>query len=159
MRISTPFATAVLASAVSAHPTKEATALPKCKRDSNIWSFGNLSVTSSLSRRDVTPDNFFGTPKTTPKVFEGNPKIGPKEDAGKTFEQSDHFRVYNAKSAAQATKTLAMMEAAYDCFVNDMKFRTSGLSYNAKSDEGYSGPFYKENIYGKADLPGAAGVM
>lgn len=158
MRISTPFVTAALAVAVSAHPTKQATALPICKKDTKIWSFGNLSVASSVIRRDVPVDTLFGTPKSTPAVFVGNSKIGPPEGR-KTFQESNHFRVYDAQSTDQATKTLAIMEAAYDCFVNDMKFRTSGLSYNAKSDEGYSGPLYKENIYGKPALENAEGVM
>ncbi|TLD36007.1 putative dockerin type 1 protein [Venturia nashicola] len=158
MYISTSLITAVLAMAVSAHPTEIAPILQTCKRDTKIWSFNSLPVASSLDRRDVPVDSFFGTPNTTPAVFKANPKIGPP-GIGRTFKESAHFRVYDALSEAQATKTLAMMEAAYDCFVNDMKFRTPGLSYNAKTDEGYEGPFYKENIFSKADIPGAIGVM
>lgn len=111
-------------------------------------------ITAAMgSRPDI--DNMYGTPKSIPKTFEGN-KIG---GSGGNFKESDHFRVHGATSDQQATKTLAMMEAAYDCFVNDMKWRTSGLSYNAKSDDGYSGPFYKENIFGKSTLGAAAGLM
>ncbi|KAE9991040.1 hypothetical protein EG327_000579 [Venturia inaequalis] len=159
MHIPTPFITAALAVSVSAHPTKEALTSQICRRDTKIWSFENVPMTSSLhTRRALPPDNFFGTPKSIPAVFKGTAEVGPPE-GGKVFQESAHFRVYDAQSTTQATKTLAMMEAAYDCFVNDMKFRTSGLSFNAESDEGYTGPFYKENIYGKASMPGAAGVM
>lgn len=78
---------------------------------------------------------------------------------GGSFKDSDHFRVYGAQSDDQAARTLAMLEAAYDCYVNDLRWRTSGLSYNAKSDEGYAGAFWKENVFGKGSLGSAAGVM
>lgn len=151
MHISTPLITAALAVAVAAHSTKEAALQRIGKRDTRVWRFGNRLVGSPIHRRDIDPDAFFGTPKITPKVFLANSSFVPPEvlNTTKTFKESDHFRVYDALSEDQATKTLAMMEAAYDCFVNDFKFRTTGLSYKQKKDEGYSGPFYKENIFGK----------
>lgn len=163
MRISTGSVLAALAITASSAPVQDASASPVCDASNNVWSTGNLFEIAPVSRisDDLGPgiENLYGTPKDTPKAFIGNSKIGPLGGMGGTFKESDHFRVYGATSNEQAVKTLAMMEAAYDCFVNDMKWRTSGLSYNAKTDNGYSGPFYKENIFGKSSLGSAAGLM
>lgn len=163
MRIFTSSVLVALTVAASAAPTKDEIVSSVCNAERSVWSTGNLFEASPVSRSYDAPgpdvDTIYGTPKSTPKVFEGNSKIGPAGGMGGTFKESDHFRVYGAQSDDQATKTLAMMEAAYDCYVNDLKWRTSGLSYNAKSDDGYSGPFYKENIFGKSTLGNAAGVM
>ncbi|TLD39313.1 putative dockerin type 1 protein [Venturia nashicola] len=156
---------AVIASAVPIQDDAN-TASPVCDVNNQVWSTGSMFKFAPVSRitdeamvslQDI--DLKHGTPKSTPKTFEGNPTIRSPGGTGGTFKESDHFRVYGATSGGQAEKTLGMLEASYDCFVNDMKWRTSGLSYNAKNDDGYFGPFYKENIFGKAELGGASGVM
>lgn len=87
-----------------------------------------------------------------PATFTANPNVGP---GGSTYTDSAHFRVYGA-TGTKASDSLAMLEGAYDCFVNTIGWRSTGLSYNAATDDG---PFYKVNVYSVASLPGAAGVM
>ena len=62
-----------------------------------------------------------------PESFTANPNIGP---GGSDFQDSAHFRVYGAQSAQTAEAALAMLEAAYDCFVGALGWRSSGLSFN-----------------------------
>ncbi|KAE8151600.1 hypothetical protein BDV25DRAFT_152486 [Aspergillus avenaceus] len=50
-----------------------------------------------------------------------------------------------------------MLEAAYTCYVGDLGWTTSGLSYNAETTDGQT--MWKENIYVVDTLDGAAGVM
>lgn len=102
-----------------------------------------------LNRTDVSGTFAAAAP---PATFTANPNIGP---GGSTYTDSAHFRVYGA-TGSKATASLEMLESAYDCFVNTLGWRSSGLSYNADND---SGPFTKVNIYSVATLPGAAGVM
>ncbi|KAJ4328956.1 hypothetical protein N0V84_000527 [Fusarium piperis] len=83
--------------------------------------------------------------------YTANPNIGP---GGSQFKDSNHFRVYG--NSGQADKALSMLEAAYDCFVGTLGFRTSGLSFNDASNNGKK---TKTNVYSVANLPGAAGVM
>ncbi|KAF5006445.1 hypothetical protein FDECE_7167 [Fusarium decemcellulare] len=85
-------------------------------------------------------------------VYTANPNIGP---GGSTFKDSNHFRVYG-NNGAEADRALSMLEAAYDCFVGTLGFRSSGLSYRDASDNGQR---TKTNVYSVANLPGAAGVM
>lgn len=87
-----------------------------------------------------------------PATFTANPNIGP---GGSVFLDSAHFRVYGAQGTS-AQNALNMLEASYDCFITNLGFRSSGLSYNPGSDDG---PWTKVNIYNVATLPGAAGVM
>ncbi|KAI1178343.1 hypothetical protein F4777DRAFT_538381 [Nemania sp. FL0916] len=87
-----------------------------------------------------------------PATFTANPNVGP---GGSTYTDSAHFRVYGV-TGSTATASLNMLEGAYDCFVNTLGWRSSGLSYNSDND---NGPFTKVNIYSVATLPGAAGVM
>jgi len=163
MRISSRSVLAALAVAASAAPLQDDTVSNVCDANKNVWSSGTLFESAPVSRVFDAPgpdvDTIYGTPKNTPKAFEGNSKIGPAGGMGGSFKESDHFRVYGSQSDEQAAKALSMLEAAYDCYVNDLKWRTSGLSYNAKTDDGYAGPFYKENVFGKATLGNAAGVM
>ncbi|KAI9148225.1 hypothetical protein HJFPF1_12052 [Paramyrothecium foliicola] len=84
--------------------------------------------------------------------YTANPNIGP---GGSNFKDSAHFRVYNAADTA-ADQSLAMLEAAHDCFVTTLGWRSSGLSFNDASD---SGALTKTNVYSLGSLPGAAGVM
>ncbi|ORY08954.1 hypothetical protein BCR34DRAFT_589680 [Clohesyomyces aquaticus] len=84
-----------------------------------------------------------------PSEFTANPSIG---GGGSQYKDSAHFRVYGVSSSV-ADQTLKFMEAAHECFVTSLGWRTPGLSF--KSD---SGSYYKMNIY-KVDasaMPGAA---
>lgn len=87
-----------------------------------------------------------------PATFTANPKIGP---GGNTYKDSPHFRIYNYPSDAGATLALSVLEACYSCFVDDLGFRSSGLSYNSANDDG---PWTKVNVYASGSL-NAAGVM
>jgi hypothetical protein len=49
-----------------------------------------------------------------------------------------------------------MLEGAYSCYVEKLGWRSSGLAFNAASD---NGPWTKVNIYTVNDLGTAAGVM
>ncbi|KAF5724532.1 hypothetical protein FMUND_706 [Fusarium mundagurra] len=89
---------------------------------------------------------------TAVETYTANPNIGP---GGSNFKDSAHFRIY-AGSADATAQTLEMLEAAYECFVGTLKWRSPGLSFN---DENDSGPKYKTNIYTVGDLGSAAGVM
>lgn len=84
--------------------------------------------------------------------FEPNPKVG---GGGSNFKDSAHFRIFGAP-AGKVDAALQMMESSYDCFVNKMEWKTSGISAKATSE---SGTKYKENIYGVASLGNAAGQM
>ncbi|KAF4483535.1 hypothetical protein FAGAP_11705 [Fusarium agapanthi] len=86
------------------------------------------------------------------ETYTANPNIGP---GGSNFKDSAHFRIY-AGSADATAQTLDMLEAAYECFVGTLKWRSPGLSFN---DENDSGPKYKTNVYTVGDLGSAAGVM
>lgn len=99
-----------------------------------------------------------GTPTVAaaepPASFTANPDIGP---GGASFQDSAHFRVYGAESAGTAEAALGMLEAAYDCFVGALGWRSSGLSFNDETD---AGPWTKVNLYSVGSLSGgAAGVM
>ncbi|KAM0342096.1 hypothetical protein ACHAPU_009709 [Fusarium lateritium] len=85
--------------------------------------------------------------------YSTNPKIGP---GGDVFKDSAHFRVYG-NNGTEAAQALSMLEAAYDCFVGTLGFRSTGISFWDTSKSG--GPRTKTNIYSVDDLPGAAGVM
>ncbi|KAH7179853.1 uncharacterized protein B0J16DRAFT_347832 [Fusarium flagelliforme] len=84
--------------------------------------------------------------------YTANPNVGP---GGSSFKDSAHFRVY-AGSAEDTDKALSMLEAAFDCFVGTLKWRSSGLSFN---DEAGTGELHKTNVYTVSTLDGAAGVM
>ncbi|KAM0257380.1 hypothetical protein ACHAPA_011762 [Fusarium lateritium] len=85
-------------------------------------------------------------------TYTANPNVGP---GGSNFKDSAHFRVYGAP-ADEANKAIDMLEAAYDCFVGTLKWRSPGLSFN---DQSNSGTLYKTNIYSVGSLDNAAGVM
>ncbi|KXH65542.1 hypothetical protein CSAL01_02941 [Colletotrichum salicis] len=89
--------------------------------------------------------------RAEPAEFEAQTKAGP---GGSDFKDSAHFRVY--AGASSADDSLAMLEGAYECFVNTLGWRSSGLSFNEGSD---NGPYYKTNVYSVSKLEGAAGVM
>lgn len=90
---------------------------------------------------------------TEPSEFTANPNVGA---GGNTFTDSPRFRVYGA-TGDEADKALQMLESAYTCFVTDLGWRSSSLSYNSDSDT--ADIRYKENIYLVNSLGNAAGVM
>lgn len=92
------------------------------------------------------------TSSASTAVFTANPNVGP---GGSSFVDSDHFRFYDVP-AAQVEAATALLEGAYECFVGDLGWRSTGLSFNADND---NGPFTKTNVYKVATLAGAAGVM
>lgn len=87
-----------------------------------------------------------------PASYTANPDIGP---GGDVFKDSAHFRVYG-NDGTDADNALAMLEAAHECFIDTLGWRSSGLSYNPGGDDG---PYYKTNVYSVSILEGAAGVM
>jgi hypothetical protein len=87
-----------------------------------------------------------------PAEFEPNPNIG---GGGSQFKDSPHFRIYGASEQA-AADAINELEAAYNCYVETLCWRSSGLTFNSDSDEG---PFYKMNIYAVGSLGSAAGQM
>lgn len=94
----------------------------------------------------------FSRQASEPAEYTANDSIGP---GGSTYFDSPHFRVYG-NSDENAQNALGKLEAAFECFVRDLNFRSTGISFNADGDEG---PFTKTNIYSVAELPNAAGVM
>ncbi|KAL4938263.1 hypothetical protein BDV06DRAFT_231954 [Aspergillus oleicola] len=92
---------------------------------------------------------------TEPSKFTANPSVG---GGGDTHTDSARFRIYGA-TGAEAETALQMLESAYTCFVTNLGWRSSGLSYNSDSDD-TADAWYKENIYSVSSIDGgAAGVM
>ncbi|GAB1315416.1 hypothetical protein MFIFM68171_05626 [Madurella fahalii] len=82
-----------------------------------------------------------------PEDFLPNPAVGP---GGSRYKDYPHFRVYNAQSDTVADNCVRPLEAAYQCFVVDLHWRSPGLSYHSESEDG---PYYKLNVY-RTDTPG-----
>jgi hypothetical protein len=91
-----------------------------------------------------------------PAQYTANPKIG---GGGSTYRDSAHFRVYNTTSTSIADSTLKILEAAHQCFVEELGWRTPGLSIKTGGIGKEVGPWYKTNIYSvqPSFMPGAAG--
>jgi hypothetical protein len=85
-------------------------------------------------------------------VYTANDSIGP---GGSTNFDSPHFRVYG-DSSDDAQDALGKLEAAFECFVRDLNFYSTGLSFNDDTDVS---SWTKTNIYSVSELPNAAGVM
>jgi hypothetical protein len=93
----------------------------------------------------------YGAPTApAPADFTPNPMPG---GGGNKFKDSPHFRVYGYSTDAAANSAIKSLEAAYSCFVDDLGWRSTGLSFNTEND---TGPYYKVNVYSVASLPGAA---
>ncbi|KAK0737251.1 hypothetical protein B0T21DRAFT_286247 [Apiosordaria backusii] len=107
-----------------------------------------LSGVSTLV--DALPSTGLITPRVPPADFTANPNVGP---GGSRWKDSPHFRIYGATSDAVADRTIAMLEAAYTCFVDDLGWRSPGLSFRQDHD---NGPWHKLNVYQLETLPGAA---
>ncbi|KAF1960578.1 hypothetical protein CC80DRAFT_260010 [Byssothecium circinans] len=91
---------------------------------------------------------------TAPAQYTPNAAIG---GGSGTYKDSAHFRVYGASSTT-ADQALKVMEAAHQCFVTELGWRTPGLSWNTGGVGKEVGPWYKMNIFQVADgsMPGAA---
>ncbi|KAF2004841.1 hypothetical protein P154DRAFT_616604 [Amniculicola lignicola CBS 123094] len=85
-----------------------------------------------------------------PAQYTANPSIG---GGGTQYKDSAHFRVYGVDSTT-ADSTLKMLEAAHNCFVETLGWRTPSLTYKSNAD----GPYYKMNVYKveASTMPGAA---
>ncbi|KAK5661247.1 hypothetical protein OQA88_11141 [Cercophora sp. LCS_1] len=90
--------------------------------------------------------------RAPPADFAANPRVGP---GGTKYKDSPHFRIYSATSDAVADGAIAMLEAAYTCFVDDLGWRSPGLSYK-QQDNDNAGPWNKLNVYQVETLQGAA---
>lgn len=96
--------------------------LPVC------WSTPITPLTSLLPRQ-----------ASEPSEYTANDSIGP---GGSAFVDSPHFRVYS-DSDEDAQNALGKLEAAFECFVRDLNFRSTGVSFNGDSD----GAWTKTNVY------------
>lgn len=86
-----------------------------------------------------------------PAEFTPNPSIG---GGGTRWTDSARFRLYNVTNAGVASTLLQTLESAYACFVDGQGWRSPGLTFRSDADDGLS--FYKTNVYGVGDIPGAA---
>jgi hypothetical protein len=77
---------------------------------------------------------------TAPAQYTANPKIG---GGGNTYRDSAHFRVYNTTSTGVADSTLKILEAAHQCFVEGLGWRTPGLSIKTGGVGKEVGPWYE----------------
>ncbi|KAJ5187089.1 hypothetical protein N7449_010083 [Penicillium cf. viridicatum] len=111
-----------------------------------------LFAASALATPNAQASTNPSAASTEPSEFTANPNVGA---GGNTFTDSPRFRVYS--TGDEADKALQMLESAYTCFVTDLGWRSSGLSYNSDSDT--ADIWYKENIYPVNSLDSAAGVM
>jgi hypothetical protein len=86
-----------------------------------------------------------------PAQYTAIPSIG---GGSGSYKDSAHFRVYGVDSGTADT-TLKIMEAAHQCFVEELGWRTPGLSYKNTAN---NGPWYKMNMYKveASAMPGAA---
>jgi hypothetical protein len=77
---------------------------------------------------------------------------------GSKYIDSPRFRIYNYTTTAVANTALTILEAAYACFVEDLGWRSTGLTFNtaAGGELNNSGPYYKLNVYNVGTLTGAA---
>lgn len=123
------------------------------KSTSNITMRVTCRVTAILalaSLSTASPASPTTSSAGPPASFTPSLKTGP---GGTNFRDYPHFRVYNAPNDSIADATAQMLESAYSCFVDTLGWRSTGLSFNQKTD---TGPWYKVNVYRVDDIPGAA---
>ncbi|GAM90978.1 hypothetical protein ANO11243_090250 [Dothideomycetidae sp. 11243] len=70
------------------------------------------------------------------------------------YAESAHFRIWGEKNA-NTTIGLTHLEGTWDCFVNRLGWRSSGLS---EFDTANKGPYYKTNVFVYPGLIGATGI-
>lgn len=124
--------------------------LCNCDGGSNSSSSGGCgSGSSSSSSSSSSTSGALPTPDpSVPEEFEP----ADTGSGGRSYTDSAHFRIYSTSSSANLA--LAHVEAAYQCFVTDWGFRSTGLSTHDSEDDG---PYYKMNIYPK--VMSAGGYM
>ncbi|KAF4629931.1 hypothetical protein G7Y89_g8215 [Cudoniella acicularis] len=106
-----------------------------------IWISAGLSIPTPAENAVATP----------PAEFTANPTPG---GGGSKYRDSPHFRMYNYTTTTAADSTIKTLESAYSCFVDDLGWRSTGLTYNGELSD--SGPYYKLNVYNVGALTGAA---
>ncbi|CBF83081.1 hypothetical protein AN3259.2 [Aspergillus nidulans FGSC A4] len=118
-------------------------------------STSSVSTPTSIPTPGASPSSSVSSNSSSePSEFTANPSVG---GGGDTYTDSARFRIYGA-TGTDAENALQMLESAYTCFVTDLGWRSSGLSYDSNSDTAEI--WYKENVYSVASLDGnAAGVM
>ncbi|KAL4736677.1 hypothetical protein BDV11DRAFT_211032 [Aspergillus similis] len=101
-----------------------------------------VSTPTSISTSSASPSSSPSSNSSSePSEFTANPSVG---GGGDTYTDSSRFRIYGA-TGTDAENALQMLESAYTCFVTDLGWRSSGLSYNSDSDTAET--WYKENVY------------
>jgi hypothetical protein len=111
----------------------------------SIYSSTGLSQSAPVEKSvEAAPADF--TPSSTPG------------GGGSKYIDSPRFRIYNYTTTAVANTALTIFEAAYACFVEDLGWRSTGLTFNtaAGGELNNSGPYYKLNVYNVGTLTGAA---
>lgn len=85
-----------------------------------------------------------------PPPAEFTPNPAPGGGSGNRYKDSAHFRLWNYTTDAVSNSALTSLEAAYSCFVGDLNWRSTGLSFNSMSST--DGPWYKLNVYNVGQL-------
>ncbi|PNS15229.1 hypothetical protein CAC42_8230 [Sphaceloma murrayae] len=123
----------------------------------SIFTSTSASTSASPSSSSSTSTNRL---TGTPAVFAAAPypsnMKGWYDFNGTSEYSSPHFTIWN--STEEDTKIgLQIVEATYDCFVNQQGWRNPGVSIY---DDPETGPFYKVNIFTTPNVPsaGASGV-
>jgi Family of unknown function (DUF6055) len=86
--------------------------------------------------------------KAPPAEFTPNPTPG---GGGSKYIDSPRFRIYNYTTTSVANTALTILEAGYTCFVEDLGWRSTGLTFNG-GDLSSDGPYYKMNVYNVGNL-------
>lgn len=110
-------------------------------------------LTTTTESASTLPEKVQDTP---PAEFTPNPTPG---GGGTKYIDSPRFRIYNYTTTTIANTALTILEAAYTCFVDDLGWRSTGLTFNTASSSAElsdSGPYYKLNVYNVGTLTGAA---
>ncbi|TLD03979.1 hypothetical protein PgNI_11228 [Pyricularia grisea] len=116
-----------------------------------------LAVAGVLAAPQSTRLDYRTIDPAEPSVFEPYPYIDNTNTtlngtAVPAHVDSAHFRIYLGTSTteAQAIKALNPLEAAYDCFVGKLGFKSSGLNQYGTPEKG---PYYKTDFSMVDTLP------
>jgi hypothetical protein len=98
----------------------------------SIYSSTGLSLSAPVEKLVEAPPTEF-TPNTTPG------------GGGSKYIDPPRFRIYNYTTTTVANTALTILEAAYTCFVEDLGWHSTGLTFNtaAGGELNDSGPYYK----------------
>ncbi|KAE9366836.1 hypothetical protein N431DRAFT_445532 [Stipitochalara longipes BDJ] len=110
-----------------------------------IWTSTCLSLSINVDKVVDAP----------PAEFTPNPTPG---GGGSKYLDSPRFRIYNYTTTSIANTALTILEAGYTCFVDDLGWRSTALTFNTANgaELSNSGPYYKLNVYNVGTLTGAA---